>query len=388
MRNRLLLTGVVSILLILLSLSAALAQEDMAATVSLGGNDDLGAFLVGPEGMTLYSFAIDEPGVSACYDECAVNWPPLTVEGMALPTLDAGVSGQLGVINRDDGLRQVVYNGMPLYYWINDAAPGDATGQGVNDVWFVAEPPLVGLGGNDELGPFLVGSDGMTLYTFAIDEPGTSACNGDCAVNWPPLAPDAEMGVSVQPGLGGTFGIITRDDGTEQVTYNGMPLYTWINDAAPGDATGHEVNEVWFVAAPPLVNLGGNDELGDFLVGPNGMTLYLFAIDADGVSECYDDCAFAWPPLTVPAGVEPTAGEGVMGELTLHERTDGAFQVVYDGWPLYYWIRDVVPGDATGEGVNDVWFVLGDDSMMDDSGEDMAASDAAAAEESDDLPDY
>lgn len=50
--------------------------------------------------------------------------------------------------------------------------------------------------------------------------------------------------------VAGELGVTERDDGTQQATYNGWPLYLWINDSAPGDATGHEVGDVWFVVAP------------------------------------------------------------------------------------------------------------------------------------------
>ena len=50
------------------------------------------------------------------------------------------MTGELGVITRDDGGLQVTYDGIPLYYWINDVVPGDATGQNVREVWFVISP--------------------------------------------------------------------------------------------------------------------------------------------------------------------------------------------------------------------------------------------------------
>jgi predicted lipoprotein with Yx(FWY)xxD motif len=94
-------------------------------------------------------------------------------------------------------------------------------------------------------GPTLVDSKDMTLYTFDKDQPGKSACNGQCAKNWPPLA--ATAGARSAPG----WSVVTRDDGTSQWAYNGKPLYTWIKDAKPGDVTGDGVaNGTWHVAAP------------------------------------------------------------------------------------------------------------------------------------------
>lgn len=91
------------------------------------------------QGMTLYWFAKDEANVSNCYGDCAVNWPPLLVAGGA-PVAGEGVTGELGVIERTDGTRQVTYNGLPLYFFAKDKVPGDVNGQGVKDVWFVVSP--------------------------------------------------------------------------------------------------------------------------------------------------------------------------------------------------------------------------------------------------------
>ncbi len=351
------LSVVLFVLVVALIGSAVAAQDEMTDTAVLGGNADLGPFLVDAQGMTLYVFANDTPGVSNCAGDCAANWPPLTVEEGENPSLDPAALGMLGVIAREDGLRQVTYNGMPLYYWVNDAQPGDTTGHLVRDVWFVASTPQVGLGGNAELGEFLVGSNGFTLYTFGNDEAGVSNCAGDCAANWPPLTVASADDLTIQPGLVGEFGTIERADGGFQATLNGMPLYFWVNDAQPGDSTGHLVRDIWFVAKLPTVAVADSEEFGQILTGPNGMTLYTFANDEAGVSNCVEGCAVAWPPLTVAAGEDVTATDGVAGELATITRADGSLQVTYNGALLYYWMADVVPGDTTGHMVRDVWFV-------------------------------
>ena len=50
------------------------------------------------------------------------------------------MTGDLAIIERDDGTSQVTYDGMPLYFYAEDAEPGDATGEGVGGVWFIASP--------------------------------------------------------------------------------------------------------------------------------------------------------------------------------------------------------------------------------------------------------
>lgn len=102
------------------------------------------------------------------------------------------------------------------------------------------------------IGTVLVaGSNGMTVYTFAKDvkDSGTSACTGGCITKWPAVTVAAGATATAGSGVTGTLGTITRaDDGTLQVTYNGLPLYFFQNDKAPGDANG--VYENWAAVKP------------------------------------------------------------------------------------------------------------------------------------------
>lgn len=111
------------------------------------------------------------------------------------------------------------------------------------------------------------------------------------------------------------------------------------------------------VTGPATVMISSNDELGDILSDDKGMTLYLFTKDTPNTSNCYDQCATNWPPLLTEG--EPAAGTGADAALLgTTERTDGTTQVTYNGWPLYYWVKDQEPGDATGQDVGGVWYVL------------------------------
>jgi predicted lipoprotein with Yx(FWY)xxD motif len=84
----------------------------------------------------------------------------------------------------------------------------------------------------------VVDSNGMTLYWFAIDTPTKSNCSGQCATYWPPVKGPLTAG----SGVTGTLGTITRSDGTTQATYDGHPLYTYVGDKSPGQATGNGKN--------------------------------------------------------------------------------------------------------------------------------------------------
>jgi predicted lipoprotein with Yx(FWY)xxD motif len=92
--------------------------------------------LIGPTGMTLYTFDRDAAGSgkSTCNGPCATNWPPLMAADTAKPI------GAYTIVVRDDGKKQWAYKGWPLYYWVKDTKAGDKTGDGVNNVWKVARP--------------------------------------------------------------------------------------------------------------------------------------------------------------------------------------------------------------------------------------------------------
>ena len=109
-----------------------------AVTVMVA-DSDLGQILVDGEGRTLYMFKPDSDGTSTCYDECESNWPPLTVPGDI--TVGEGLdAATFTTTERTDGSTQVKAGAWPLYYFANDAAPGDVNGQGVGDVWYAVSP--------------------------------------------------------------------------------------------------------------------------------------------------------------------------------------------------------------------------------------------------------
>ena len=102
-----------------------------------------GRILVDSKGITLYDFVKDSHGMSSCYGACAALWPPLTTSGK--PIAGPGVRASLlGTTKRNDGKREVTYNGHPLYYFVSDRRPGQTTGQGLNQFggpWWVLSAP-------------------------------------------------------------------------------------------------------------------------------------------------------------------------------------------------------------------------------------------------------
>ena len=112
------------------------------ATVNATAVGTIGTVLVdGATGKTVYTFAKDtkDSGTSACLTGCITKWPALTVPAGSTPSAGTGVTGKLGTITRsDDGTLQVTYNGLPLYFFKNDKAPGDANG--IYQYWEAVKP--------------------------------------------------------------------------------------------------------------------------------------------------------------------------------------------------------------------------------------------------------
>jgi predicted lipoprotein with Yx(FWY)xxD motif len=104
--------------------------------------------------------------------------------------------------------------------------------------------PPTKIGGTAK-GKVLTNEQGLTLYTFAKDSSGKSACNGPCANNWPPLKASAEAKAN------DGYTVIVRNDGGKQWAYKGKPLYTWKDDHKPGDINGDgRLNGAWQLARP------------------------------------------------------------------------------------------------------------------------------------------
>jgi predicted lipoprotein with Yx(FWY)xxD motif len=96
-------------------------------------------------------------------------------------------------------------------------------------------------------GPILVTGQDRALYYFTPEVGGKILCTGQCTVQWPPLlVPAAATVPGTIAGASGTFGVIVRPDRTRQVTYQGRPLYTYVDDLKPLQVLCDGVNG-WFV---------------------------------------------------------------------------------------------------------------------------------------------
>lgn len=129
-----------------------------------------------------------------------------------------------------------------------------------------------------------------------------------------------------------------------------------------------------------------SDEFGAYIADADGRALYMFTADTQGqeeqnaASNCYDACADAWPPLLSEEAMaedepmmeeKPQAGKKINKQLVgTIERTDGTTQLTYNGWPLYYYVRDTGPGEVTGQdvqGFGGEWYLVAPDGTKIDN---------------------
>jgi len=98
---------------------------------------------------------------------------------------------------------------------------------------------------------------------------------------------------------------------------------------------------------------------GNVLVDTDGMTMYAFARDSKGHSNCYGSCATYWPPV---AGSEKAhVSSPVTAKVGTTKRKDGSTELTVNGWPMYTYVGDSAPGQANGQGKNTsggLWWVV------------------------------
>mgnify|MGYP001103303809 CR=1 FL=1 len=210
----------------------------------------------------------------------------------------------------------------------------------------------VNLANDGTLGPYLVNQDGRALYFFSRDVDGSSACVDGCLDAWPVFHRDnLEFGSGLSSP---DFGTITREDGQQQTTYKGWPLYYYSGDSGADEINGEGVGQVWFVAKPDYtlmlatqtVEGVGSDPIS-YLVDAEGNSLYYFLNDEDNVSTCVDGCLQAWPAFSEVADVvlPSTLNQGAFASI---DRPDGDKQLTYAGRPIYFFAQDSERGDTNG----------------------------------------
>lgn len=384
-------------------------------TIDVATDPTLGKYLVDNAGKTLYVLTKDAPDASSCDASCQANWPPLLTSGTpkAGPGVDASLISYTAL---SGGEKIVTYDHRPLYYKSTDQKVGEKTGEAFNNVWFVVSPagapinaagaavgaqtaaptaapsngpanptpaapqapaatvtePTIDTTKNATLGNILTANKGMTLYVYTADTQDTSNCSIICQKVWKPLLTNGAPTL----GTGITKSMVSNtklSDGSLVVTYNHMPLYFFVNDTAASQVNGQGFDNVWFAVSPEGKMVGKVSEvsldvttnpiLGSYLVGQGGQAVYVYANDKPDTSTCTGACAANWIPV-ITLG-KPILGNGVdstqVGTIKL---ADGSLMLTYNHKPLYYFVTDARPSDVKGQGIKNVWNVLGPDGNI------------------------
>ncbi|MET8690129.1 SCO0930 family lipoprotein [Streptomyces sp. NPDC004732] len=238
-----------------------------AGQLAVWDSKKLGKVVTDSAGRTLYRFDKDtaQPPKSNCDTACLKAWPAVAADGAkAAPGVDESL---LGEVTAADGTKQLTIDGWPMYRYAQDAAAGDAKGQGVGGTWYAAapdgkkaapaaadtapvDPAGLSIRKDPKLGEIVVDKNGMTVYRFTKDSawPMKSACTGACLDKWPVVAPVAKN--DTRGILKKGFTVFDRPDGKKQQTIDCWPMYTFSGDEKPGDTNGQGVGGTWYAASP------------------------------------------------------------------------------------------------------------------------------------------
>ncbi|MET9883373.1 SCO0930 family lipoprotein [Streptomyces sp. NPDC006430] len=243
-----------------------------AGQLSVRDIENVGSVVADSAGVTLYRFDKDtpQPPKSNCDGDCATTWPAVPADdASAAAGIDASL---LGAVTRTDGSKQLTLAGWPVYRYAKDTKAGEAKGEGVGGTWHALAPDgkkaidkkqktdgNAGTGGmemktgkelsvadNEKLGKILVDGQWRTLYRFDKDSawPMKFGCLGACLDTWKP-APAVDK--SKTEGISAKLvGSVKRPDGSEQLTIDCWPVYTFTGDTEPGQTNGHNKQGLWF----------------------------------------------------------------------------------------------------------------------------------------------
>lgn len=224
----------------------------------------------------------------------------------------------------------------------------------------------ISLATSTTLGSYLTDKDGRSLYFFAADANGQASCTGGCEAVWPTFNIDNLTADKLGAGLTlSDFGTITTASAKKQLTYKGWPLYYYSPSTngtntpeAAGKTTGDGIGGVWFIAKPDysvmlvssqLTGHDGKNYKSDYTVGDGlttyftdakGLTLYTFKNDnfkKNNFTKADFSNNAVWPIYETDKIVVPSVlDKSKFSVITVF----GKSQLVYNGWPLYYFGQD------------------------------------------------
>ena len=228
--------------------------ENKNKGVQITANSQFGSILTDENGKTLYFFSNDTKGSSTCSGNCLATWPVYySSEASTDVKIDKSL---LGEIIREDGSKQSTFKGWPLYYYAGDSQSGQAKGDAVNKIWYVAKPDyllmvanaqLIGHDGKNYLGDYTEGTGktiyltddkGRTLYAFKPDKFNKNNYTEPDFSN-DAIWPIYQKETGSLPSLVGSADIaLISVFGKKQLTYKGWPIYYFGQDQQRGDNKG------------------------------------------------------------------------------------------------------------------------------------------------------
>ena len=254
-------------------------------------------FLVDTDVMSLYTFDKDALNKGNCDAECQKTWPLFL--GGNTGSADIKVLG---------GTDHLAYRMHPLYYFINDKAPGDVLGNNVKDVWHLVHASADSIDTQTALSEtlikqtFLTDKDQRALYTFDNDTNGVSNCYDStptsgtgCESIWPVFY-SADLGALPDGTTASDFTVINRDakrakegEPTQQVAYQGKPLYYFTPDNKEALSTkGDWVKGVWHLVELNAQKIGGDISQTETTTPATGGTS---TNNTDAGKQIYNNCA-------------------------------------------------------------------------------------------------
>jgi predicted lipoprotein with Yx(FWY)xxD motif len=257
--------------------------EVPGANLRFTESEQFGKYLSDAAGRALYmrrdDVAVADSSLlkTTCIGDCSDEWPPYDAENVIA---GRGISEQDIVrFHRTDGTWQLAFKGHPLHYRADDEGTTDISGDSIDENgtfkgdgqahWYVARDYEVFFYSKVDVRPygtaiankpFLTDGLGRTLYVYLSDTPGNggsqpvSTCTStDCLTKWPVWSVNVGEDMVVPSNLSAAdFGTFMRDDGSEQTTYRGWPIYQFAADDTPGETSGDNQGK-WHVFEPNLI---------------------------------------------------------------------------------------------------------------------------------------
>ncbi|GAM17486.1 hypothetical protein SAMD00019534_006610 [Acytostelium subglobosum LB1] len=318
-------------------------------------------FTVDQNGRSIYYNGADRPNLPPMCnsDACASIFPP--VLGFAKQDAASSISNAVGFIQRANGQFQVTLNGYPLHYYYGDSAAGQFNGDNKNGFFVYNHMVLhsgivnTGTGGATPLQVQLCGGAAYCQFENScfknetyIDASGQAVTKVYCMIlNRGLPAPHLDLR------------FLNLDSNTLQITglqqtYANSPIWDFFPSRANSPLQTNQ-GHPWSYT----IKAGGGGLTLRVLVDSRSMTLYQFLNDIIGQpSVCLDNtqCTNTWPPLAGFPHSQLNMNLG--GTLGTQARQGGRLQPTFNGKPLYYYSKDMKPGDALGQGIGGVWSVV------------------------------